>query len=142
MGRVADKIGNRRTLIISFTATTLIIGWLMVARDLWALYLFAMVYGFGWGAVAVLRFAITAEVFGLASVGFMMGIFGFSESLSATFSSYFGGFVYDLSGSYRAAFMICFAISFLGILMAWWLKPHRFLKLGLQDAGNISAPKT
>ena len=142
MGRVADKIGNRRTLIISFTATTLIIGWLMVARDLWALYLFAMGYGFGWGAVAVLRFAITAEVFGLASVGFMMGIFGFSESLSATFSSYFGGFVYDRSGSYRAAFMICFAISFLGILMAWWLKPHRFLKLGLQNAGNISAPKT
>jgi len=132
MGRVADKIGNRRTLIISFIATMLIISWLFIARNLWQLYLFAIVYGFGWGAVAVLRFAIAAETFGLASVGFVMGIFGFSESLAATFSSYFAGSVYDLSGSYDAAFIICIAISFMGIVMSWWLKPARFLKEQLQ----------
>ena len=129
MGRVADKIGNRRTLIISFMTTMFIIIWLLMAGNLWELYLFAVVYGFGWGAVAVLRFAIAAETFGLASVGLMMGILGFSESLAATFSSYFAGSVFDLSGSYDAAFILCIAISFMGILMSWWLKPDRFLRL-------------
>lgn len=127
MGRVADKIGNRRTLIISFMTTTLIIGWLTSAGNLWELYLFAIVYGFGWGALAVLRFGVTAEVFGLASVGFIMGTLGFSESLAAAFSSYLGGFLFDLSGSYDAPFTICIVVSFLGVLLSWRLKPSRFV---------------
>ncbi len=126
MGRAADKIGNRPALMISFMVTTLIIGWLLTARSLWALYLFAAVYGFGWGALAVLRFAITAEVFGLASVGFIMGTLGFSESLIAAFGSYFGGFVFDLSGNYDQAFLICMAISFTGVFLSWRLKPNQF----------------
>jgi MFS family permease len=126
MGRLADNIGTRRALVISFMVTTLIIGWLLTTRNLWGLYLFAAVYGFGWGALAVLRFAITAEVFGLASVGFIMGTLGFSESLIAAFGSYFGGFVFDLSGNYDQAFLICMAISFTGVFLSWRLKPKQF----------------
>ncbi|MFH1489558.1 MAG: MFS transporter [Pseudomonadota bacterium] len=123
MGRVADMIGNRRTLIISFTAFSLSIGWLLIVRNLWGLYLFALVYGFAWGALAVLRFAVTAEVFGLASAGFIMGIVAFPDSISAMLSSYLGGFIGDIAGSYRAAFAICAAISCLGIILSWLLKP-------------------
>jgi MFS family permease len=127
MGRVADNIGNRRALMISFMVTTLIIGWLLITRSLWGLYLFAAVYGFGWGSIAVLRFAITAEVFGLASVGFIMGTLGFSESLIAAFGSYLGGFIFDLTGTYDQAFMICMSFSFVGILLSWRLRPSRLL---------------
>ncbi|NOQ49140.1 MAG: hypothetical protein GQ553_00525 [Nitrosomonadaceae bacterium] len=111
------------------TVVNAVNSWLLMAGNLWELYLFAVVYGFGWGAVAVLRFAIAAEAFGLASVGLMMGILGFSESLAATFSAYFAGSVFDLAGSYDTAFILCIAISFMGILMSWWLKPDRILKL-------------
>jgi MFS family permease len=123
MGRVADMIGNRETLIISFAVFTLAIGWLLIIENLWALYLFALVYGFAWGAVAVLRFAVTAEVFGLASAGFIMGVVAFPDSLSAMLSSYLSGFVCDLTGSYQTAFVLCAAVSFLGIIMSWRLKP-------------------
>jgi len=123
MGRVADIIGTRRTLIISFALTALIILWLMGSSRMWALYVFGMVYGFGWGAVAVLRFAITAEVFGLGSVGLIMGILGFSESLAATFSSYFGGVLFDRSGNYDIAFIVCIAACLLGVTISWRLTP-------------------
>ena len=123
MGRVADKIGNRRTLIMSYAATAVIITWVLTAGNLWGLYLFAWVYGFCWGALAVLRFAVTAEVFGLASVGFVMGILGFSESMAATFSSYFSGFIFDLAGNYDVAFILCIAFSILGAVLSWRLKP-------------------
>jgi len=124
MGRVADVIGNRKTLTVSFTMTTLIIIWLLMSGTLWELYLFAILYGFGWGAIAVIRFAITAEVFGLGSLGLIMGVFGFSEFLAATFGSYLGGFIFDRSRSYDVAFIFCAAISLLGILLSWSLKPR------------------
>jgi MFS family permease len=122
MGRLADMIGSRRTLIISYAVLALVIVWLMTSADLWQFYGFGMIYGFGWGALAVLRFAITAQVFGLASVGFMMGILGFSESVAATFSSKFGGFIFDLSGDYTTAFGMCLAVSCLGLFLSWRLK--------------------
>lgn len=123
MGRLSDIIGTRRTLIAGFALTSLIILWLIVSNRLWQLYVFGMIYGFGWGALAVLRFAITAETFGLASVGFIMGILGFSESLAATFSSYFGGYLFDQSGSYDAAFVVCIAVCLIGLIVSWKLKP-------------------
>ena len=123
MGRLGDIIGTRRTVIASFALSSLVILWLILSGRLWQLYVFGIVYGFGWGAIAVLRFAITAEVFGLASVGFIMGILGFCESLAATFSSYFGGFLFDRSGSYKTAFIVCTAVSVLGLVMSWRLKP-------------------
>jgi MFS family permease len=123
MGRVADIINNKRTLIISFAIMAFIMFWLLFSKSLWELYIFGLFYGFSWGALAVLRFSVTAEVFGLASVGLIMGILGFSESLSAFFSSYLGGFIFDLSNSYQFAFILCLAISLFGLLLSWRLKP-------------------
>ena len=126
MGRLADVIGNRKTLSVSFTMNTLIIIWLLASDTLWELYFFAIVYGFGWGAIAVIRFAITAEVFGLASLGLIMGVFGFSEFLASTFGSYLGGLIFDRLGSYDVVFIFCAVISSLGILLSWSLKPRHY----------------
>jgi len=123
MGRVADMIGSRRTLIISFAAISVTVFWVLFANRLWGFYIFALVFGFGWGALAVLRFAITTEVFGLASVGFIMGILGSGESMAATIGSYFGGYSFDIFGSYDAAFIMCIVVSGLGIILSWRLKP-------------------
>lgn len=122
MGRLGDIIGTKRTVTASFVLTSLVILWLILSRRLWQFYMFGIFYGFGWGAIAVLRFAVTAEVFGLASVGFIMGSLGFCESLAATFGSYFGGFLFDRFGNYNAAFLVCFAVSLLGLTMSWRLK--------------------
>ena len=75
MGRVADAIGNRPAFMMSYAATTTSLGWLLITKDLWGLYLFAVIFGFGWGAQAVLRFSVTAEAFGLVSLGLIMGLF-------------------------------------------------------------------
>ena len=122
MGRVADKIGNKPAFIISFAATTIILGWGLIAYSLWGLYLFALVFGFAWGAQAVLRFAVTSEVFGMVSLGLFMGLFGFAESAAATFGSYMAGHMFDVTGSYRQAFWAGIVVSVLGIALAWLLK--------------------
>lgn len=123
MGRLADKIGNRTVFMFSFgvTALSLILG--MVARDLWVLYVFAFFFGLGWGNQAVLRFALTSEVFGVASLGLMMGVFAVAEATSATFAAYFAGYIFDVLGNYNIVFMAGIALSIMGIGFAAMLKP-------------------
>jgi MFS family permease len=123
MGRVADRIGNRKGFMISFAVTAISLIWGLAANDLWKLYLFAFVFGVGWGNQAVLRFSLTPEVFGMASLGLVMGILGVAESVAATFGSYFAGYIFDVFGSYQLVFWMGIGISVTGILLAWLLKP-------------------
>ncbi|UCD71985.1 MAG: MFS transporter, partial [Syntrophobacterales bacterium] len=125
MGRVADMIGNRAAFMISFGITTVILMYGVGAVGLWELYLFGFVFGFAWGAQAVLRFAITSEVFGLASLGLVMGVLGFAEYGVSAFGSYFAGYVFDVVGTYRPVFLMGMAVSSTGIVLAWLLKPPR-----------------
>ena len=123
MGRVADIVGNRRAFMMSFAATAITLVWALATSDLWGLYLFALVFGFGWGAQAVLRFAVTSEVFGLVSLGLRMGVFILIESAAATIGSYFAGYIFDTVGNYNPIFGMGIAISVTGIILAWLLKP-------------------
>jgi MFS transporter, OFA family, oxalate/formate antiporter len=123
MGRVADRIGNRKAFMISFAVTTISLLWGLAAHDLWELYLFSFVFGVGWGNQAVLRFSLTSELFGIASLGLVMGILGVAESVAATFGSYFAGCIFDVLGSYQLVFWLGVGISSMGILLAWLLRP-------------------
>ncbi|MDP2917267.1 MAG: MFS transporter [Dehalococcoidia bacterium] len=127
MGRVGDRIGNKRAYIIGFVATLVSLIWLMIARDLWGLYLFALAFGFGWGAQSVLRFALASEAFGLASVGLVFGSLTFAEAIAGSLGSYFAGYIYDSVGSYEPVFGIGIALSIMGIILAWRLKPIKKL---------------
>jgi len=123
MGRVADIIGNRPAFMISFAATAVSLIWGLVTKDLWGLYLFAFVFGFGWGNQAVLRFALTSEVFGLASLGLVMGAMGMAEQTTAAFGSYIAGYIFDVVGNYQPVFWMGIGISIMGMILAWGLKP-------------------
>ena len=123
MGRVVDMIGSSRVFMVSFgaTAISLILG--LMARDLWVFYLFAFIFGFAWGNQAVLRFTLTSEVFGLTSLGVVMGLLSVAESVAAMVGVYFAGYVFDAVGNYEIAFWAGIGISVSGIILAALLKP-------------------
>ena len=122
MGRVADMIDNGPAFMVSYAAMTLILIWGLITEGLWGLFLFALVFGFSWGAQAVLRFAITSEAFGLVSLGAIMGVLTFAEASASGFGSYFAGYLFDVLHSYQPAFITSTALSAIGILLAWRLK--------------------
>jgi MFS family permease len=132
MGRLVDIIGSRRVFMISFGVTTLSLVLGLMARDLWALYLFAFIFGFAWGNQAVLRFTLTSEVFGLASLGVVIGLLSVAESVSAMAGVYFAGYVFDVAGNYEIAFWVGIGISVTGIILAGLLSP---IKMD-QDCGQ------
>lgn len=124
MGRVADMIGNRPALMIAYAATTVDIIWGLITRDLWGLYLYAIIFGFGWGAQAALRFPATAVAFGLREAGVIMGIMGLFENLLASaFGIWLAGYIFDIAGNYWPVYWIGLGISIIGIILAGLLKP-------------------
>jgi len=122
MGRVADRLGNIPAFMTSFAITTAILTWGLVAHDLWHLYLFAVVFGFGWGAQAVLRMAVASEVFGLAALGLLIGVLTFAEYAAATLGTYMAGYLFDRVGNYQPAFYLGIVFSIAGIILAWSLR--------------------
>ncbi len=123
MGRVVDMIGNKSVFMMSFVATTLSLFLGLIAKDLWILYLFGFLFGFGWGNQAVLRFTLASEVFGLASLGVVIGVLGVAESVAATVGAYLAGYIFDVAGDYQIAFEAGIVVSFAGIILAAMLKP-------------------
>lgn len=126
MGQVADAFGNRPTFMVSCAVTGISLTWGLITEDLWGVYLFGFLFGFGWGAQAVLRFALTSEVFGLPSVGLLMGVLGFADACSAAFGSYAAGYLFDIFSTYRPVFWAGIAFSTMGILLAGLLKPTSY----------------
>lgn len=124
MGRVADVKGIRFAMVISYGATVVDMIWGLVTRDLWGLYVYALIFGFGWGAQAVLRYPATAEVFGLRSAGLMMGILGIFENvLGAGIGVWMAGYVYDIAGNYWPIYWAGLVIAVGATILASMLKP-------------------
>jgi MFS family permease len=124
MGRVADMIGNRPALMIAYAATTVDIIWGLITRDLWGLYLYAFIFGFGWGAQAALRFPATAVAFGLRSAGVIMGVMGLFENLLASaFGIWLAGYIFDIAGNYWPVYWVGLGVSIAGIILAGMVKP-------------------
>ncbi len=123
MGRLSDGMGGRVAMAASFSLTTIALVVGLLAGSLPMLYTFALIYGFGWGNQAVLRFSLTARVFGLTTLGFISGILGIAESGAAVFGTYYAGYLYDVTGSYTILFETGIAVSLAGVAFAALLKP-------------------
>jgi len=123
MGRVADIIGNRRTYMIGFVIIAASLFWVMVTGELWSLYLFAIAFGFSFGTLAVIRMPMIAEVFGLASLGTILGTLEFSSQIGAVVGPFLGGWLFDTTGEYVVAFLVSAVIAVIGLVSTILLKP-------------------
>jgi len=123
MGGVADRIGNKSALITGFILLSVALAWLMVAKEMWIFYLFAVIFGFAYGAVATLESPIVAELFGLSSHGVIFGAIFFSDSVGGAVGTVVAGRIFDIIGSYQPAFLVCAALSIVAIILALFLKP-------------------
>lgn len=118
MGRLSDVIGGKKALMLSEISTTLALILGLMMHSLGGLYIYAAVFGFGWGAQAVNRFTVSADAFGLASAGLIMGVLRIAESLAGAFGTWYAGRVFDAVGNYQPVFWVGLVISLLSISIA------------------------
>jgi MFS family permease len=123
MGFVADRVGNRKVMILSSGLMMLSLVWLMVGRELWMLLLFALVFGFGHGGIATMESPITAKVFGLRAHGVILGLVFFCDTVGGAIGPFLAGYIHDMTSSYRLAFQVCAVLGLMNVIAICLIRP-------------------
>ena len=80
-------------------------------------YLFAVLYGIGFGGRIPLLTAIRGEYFGRKAFATIMGLSQFPNNIAMIFAPLFAGFMYDRYDSYFIPFLAFSVLAFLGALL-------------------------
>jgi len=113
-GYVGDRIPKNVALFIFTGIQAGAVVMLAMASSLFDFYLFAIVFGIGFGGRNPLTTAIRGEYFGRASFGKILGISTVPMNILLLISSPMAGYMRDVQGSYETAFMTLAVLNFLG----------------------------
>ncbi len=126
LGVVGDRLGNKNAYLIGFVFFVTSLFLLLISRESWMLYLFAIIFGFGYGGLSALISPIIAELFGLASHGIIIGtIIMFGGTGGIALGPLLAGHIFDITGSYHSAFILYTVIGVIGLVLITRLKPVR-----------------
>jgi predicted MFS family arabinose efflux permease len=121
MGIVGDKIGYKPALTLCFIGMIAVLLSLMVIKDLWALYIFAIAFGFTYGGHVPQGSPIAADLFGLRAHGAIFGVTAFFGTLGGAIGPIVAGSIYDVTGRYEMAFLASAALVAIGLGLLFWL---------------------
>ncbi len=124
-GTISDYIGRERAAILAYAIS--IIG---VAAALGIdsadqhalLWLHACFFGITWGARGPAITAKTADLFAGPRLGTIFGVITIGSGLGAGIGSWGAGLLFDLTGSYRLAFMLSILAYAAGAVAFWALR--------------------
>jgi len=123
LGGIADKIGNRRILIIGFVLIAAAMFWLPPIKSIWMFYLFAVIYGIGVSSGGIMEPIIVAELFGIKSHGLILGVVSFVFTVGGAIGPLVTGYLFDLNGNYQIAFVLCAVLSIVAVILGTLLRP-------------------
>ena len=117
-------------LTICLSLITLALIWLLFARELWMFYVFAVLFGLANGGFTTLLPVISAELFGLVSLGVIIGALGIFMTLGEAIGAPVSGTIFDITGSYRIAFLIGIGICTAAVILSLVLLRQRVKPVG------------
>ena len=125
LGGTGDRIGNRLTAILCFILYSAALFWLTATTGVWTLYIFAIIFSLGYGGFVALQSPMVAELFGLGSHGVIMGSVAFGSTIGGAVGPVLSGYLFDVTGSYSQAFLLCATLAVIGLILVWFLRPTK-----------------
>lgn len=120
-GWIADRVGGIKTLLLGSTLQALALLLYLVSDRLTPLFLVSALFGLVQGGIVPSYGVIVREYFPPTEAGARMGLAIFATIVGMALGGWMGGALFDLTGSYRAAFINGFAWNVLNGAVAWWL---------------------
>jgi MFS family permease len=96
---------------------------LLFAKDLWMLYIFAVTFGIGGWSVGAVLSPLIAELYGLKSHGVILGAITFAGTAGGAIGPLLAGGIFDIMKTYDAAFIICAVLLAAGLILLMFLRP-------------------
>lgn len=106
LGVASDKLGRKKAAATCMLLNAAAMVWLLYSRDLWAFYVFGIVFGLAWGGMAPAMAALIGDTFGVGNMGAILGVLDTGFSVGAAVGPLVGGYIYDVSHSYFIAFLL------------------------------------
>jgi MFS family permease len=126
-GFVADRIGGVRTLILGSALQCLTLMLYLPFHGLLSLYVVSALFGLSQGGIVPSYALIVREYFPSHEAGIRIGGVLMSTIVGMALGGWLSGAIFDLTGSYRAAFVNGIVWNLLNLAIALWLlrQPRR-----------------
>lgn len=124
-GVLIDRAGSKKVMHLGFGLLLSGLLWLHISDRPWMMYLFGAVYGLAHGSFFTAISPLSAEWFGIRFHGTVFGIVACFGTTGGAAGPILAGHLFDITGSYRTAFLIltAFALAAWGMLLV--LRPVR-----------------
>jgi MFS family permease len=117
-GIFADRYGARFALMLTLFMQGALILWLVNAQDPVIFFLYALVWGFGYGGVGTQYGMVSREVFGARLFGPGYAGQNAFAMVGMSLGGFLGGYLYDLSHSYVTSWLVSFTAGLISSLLA------------------------
>jgi MFS transporter, OFA family, oxalate/formate antiporter len=125
VGFLADRFRKKNVMALFYLTLAAVIPLLLLARHAAAVWSFALVFGFAMGADYMLIPLVTAECFGLSSLGKLLSLIIMADSLGQWFGPWLAGRIFDSTGSYNPAWAVMTASGLVGAIAIYAVDPRR-----------------
>lgn len=120
-GWISDHIGGLRTLLLGSTLQGIALLLFLPSTGLVSLYVVSALFGLFQGGIVPAYALIVREHFDAREAGTRTGVVLMATLFGMALGGWMSGEIFDLSGSYRAAFVNGIAWNLLNLSIAFWL---------------------
>jgi MFS family permease len=142
MGTLADRCGRKNLLALVYAGRGGAYALLLLAPDPWGLWGFAAIAGFSYWATAPLTTSLTADVYGLKTLGTLSGLTFLVHQVGGSASIQFAGLMRDLTGSYTMPFTLAGLLLIPAALSAFSIREKKYSAKEQRRPVSISAVGT
>jgi MFS family permease len=128
-GWLSDRIGREITYTLGGICFSLGILPLLLFQYIPSpllLYLFAFFFGAGWGSTAPIFMSISGDLYKGKNFGLIYGMVEGNIGVGAAVGTWVGGYIFDQTKNYLWAFILAILISFISVLLVWYIAPRKF----------------
>ena len=127
-GFLSDRLGREKTITLATALSVTALLALFFVRDPsrpWLLYLYSICFGLGGGLFTPTIYAGSADIFFGRHFGFVSGLLLTGMGVGAVFGPWLGGYIYDRTGSYEPAILLCIVCIAMACLIFWMAAPRK-----------------
>jgi sugar phosphate permease len=135
-GFLSDWLGREKTATLATSLCISALCALISVRNTsqpWLLYIFAIGFGYGAGLFTPTIFAGLADIFHGRYFGAVAGLLLTGMGAGGAIGPWLGGYLFDISGSYVSAFILCILCIAAGCLFLWIAAPRKAAGLWAQN---------
>jgi len=145
-GIISDRSGRDIAYATGAFLTFIGVLFLILTKSpsqIWMIYLYAILFGFGQASVPSILPPLSADLFQGRNFGLIFGLLSSGFSIGGSVGSWLGGYLFDVTRSYTSPFILAMVSPLIGSLLIWITvrKKDRLAKRVVKPSKHVEKSK-